>query len=358
MGKEDINKAGSKLRNDLMNVQNKAHSKYDELTDHGRKGTASDQLKRADEVIEGVLKESSIKLRYLPLGDPEAPPLTLDEISLILNDYWRIELRDLNFTQLINISDNILELSKELMNGVDFNLEFGKNITYALSKLTLLALEISKSNDTLLNHYRAERAVYYIDNILHHARTLGINVSNNEKQLYNEIQNSLLTEDYCNVILYAKKLSETLLPKLFPKYQKAEPYTLVLIGVFSGKEPIKNAEVLTINRETKELHKVYSDNRGVSITIVPPGNYRYLVPIRMNIFGFPLVSITKNLFSWSSGVTKAPENGILIISIDIRTFISPSVIMPIIENIPNIAIALVIGIVSLSIWRLRGRRTR
>jgi len=354
MSKEDINNAESKLRNSLVNIQDKAHSKYDEFTDHGRKGTASDQLKRANEVIEEVLKESSVKLRYLPLRDPEAPPLTLDEISLVLSDYWRIELRDLNFTQLIDISDDILELSKELMNGVDFNLEFGKNVVYASNKLALLALEISKSNDTLLNRYRAKRAIYYIDNILYRAETLDINISD-EKQFYSEIQNSLLMEDYFNVVLHAKRLSKVLLPKLFPKYQRIEPYTLVLVGVFSEKEPIKNAEVLIINRETGELHKVYSDNRGVSITIISPGNYRYLIPIRMNILGFPLISITRDLFSWSSGVTKAPENGVLIISINIKTFITPSIIMPIIENIPNIAIALVIGIASLSIWRLRKR---
>jgi len=356
MNNEEVKRAGNRLRSDLINTQNKAHSKYDKLTDHGRKGTASDQLEKADEAISEVLKESNIKLKYLSPKTLEVPPLTLNDISSILNEYWRTELRDLNFTQLIDIDKNILELSRNLMNGVDFSLEFGKNAEYASKGLTLLAIEILRSNDTILNRYRAERAVYYIVNLLYYAQSRNINISQ-ERRLYDEIQSSLLTDNYYNAVLRARDISEIILPKLFPKYQETKPYTLVLVGIFSEKEPIKNAEILIFNKETKELYKTSSDYRGVSIITISPGTCEYLVPIKMNIVGIPLISITKNFLSWSSGAVKAPENGILIISISIKTFIPFSIAMPIIENIPNIAIALILGVILVSIWSSR-KRTR
>ena len=234
-------------------------------------------------------------------------------------------------------SKNLIEQINLIARGFSPEYPYGLNAEVAAFRITALTADVRDAvarGDIQAAQDITRTALDYSKRIIDEARSMNVDVDQALVALW-EAQNLYETGHFEGALLTIPAITNDLLPKAYPAFQKPLEFSIYLIKAthVETEKPLKNMAVALQWPYYEANVKVGEE--GYAVLIGPPGKFEYIVPLELNLLGLPLLEYfpqLKNYFVWTRGLGTAPEGSLTMLDISISTLFIPAEMAILIAN--------------------------
>jgi len=325
-----------------------------ELVVRAREAASARRFEEAIQTYEKAL------LTLAELTPPTTPhKLTYETLTWYVNQWFEISPYQRTDPHNIELITNYVTIT---LNGVDTNYIYGRNVEYATYGLTMSTdtiREFHAMGDDFTPQLIALAALEYSRVLIEDAEERGIHTDKHVREL-EEAEELFNRSRYEGVPLLISGIAKELLPQNYPEFKEPSTFSLYMVRAIHAETERPLKEQLVTLRWPDFEYTVEVDETDSTTIIGPAGRFTYLIPIKLNLIGLPIIDFIpqlKDIAVLARGVSSAPEGGVTMLDISVSTlFIPQEIAIPLAENSINIFLFLFL-LIPVG-WRLARRLVR